>query len=416
MSATISIKNLYELRLDEYSALVGAEQQNLHSLRQQASTLEGEIKGLSSSVGKMQELQVQACEAKLDTRPLEKEMLGLANEIKQKESDLKKLQDAQENLKPKSRAMKSVIEALKALQELGVTDAIEVERSEECFEGIKVRLGDQGSPELQEGGFARVSSCLAECDLGRPISIPIEGSSPAFDPTKRPEMLWWVPANSTESYPPPQQRASHQIAPVWIEKSTGRIIVCFDESFHRAFKNDGRDEEAVRTFAEGVAQLRTLALAELEAAGGKLNLSHVYTEGSFLARVKAQVQELTVTKPRFTNTSANRDPRNVAKELQSDWQTFIQAPWSASISGDAAILKYTLESGERARFWHETYDNHYGFRVRTRDHTWIEGQIFIDRDAPAATESTLALVSRPSYEKSSIVTHGRMYLLVFQRR
>lgn len=71
-------------------------------------------------------------------------------------------------------------------------------------------------------------------------------------------------------------------------------------------------------------------------------------------------------------------------------------------------------AGERARFWHKAYENHYGFRVRTRDHTWIEGFLFIDHAEPVATESTLAVVGDSRASGSSLVRHGRMHLFACQ--
>lgn len=32
---------------------------------------------------------------------------------------------------------------------------------------------------------------------------------------------------------------------------------------------------------------------------------------------------------------------------------------------------------ERARFWKREFENHFGFRLRTRDHSWIEGSIYL---------------------------------------
>jgi hypothetical protein len=364
MSATISIKEVYEPRRKEYEALVETEEQHLQTLRLKASKLEGEIRALRLNSQKKQALQTEALAAKLDTRPLEQDLQAVLEKIKERESELEALQEAQASGNKKSPALKSTLQTLEALRSIGIEKLVQVERVGDCFEGIAVCLGKEVVEAQPGNGFARVSTCLVDCGDGEVIAVPIDEGSPAFDPNQKPAELSWASITTNDRQPKVQPsnsswNRSHSIEPpnrsaAWIEKSTGRIIVCFDKKGQGA-RRSWVDDETIENVGESAAQLRTLAQAELEAAGGKLILALEYPDGSFLARVKAKVRDLTVTKPRFKKIGTDRDPRTVWKEVQADWQAFIQAPWSESIDGVAALLKYTLESGERARFWHKAY-------------------------------------------------------------
>jgi hypothetical protein len=74
-----------------------------------------------------------------------------------------------------------------------------------------------------------------------------------------------------------------------------------------------------------------------------------------------------------------------------------------------ALLKYHSENGEKARFWSGDFEGHYGFRLRTRDHSWIEGDIYI---LPAADADSKKDSAKMLHYKNNSHSLGRLFLTV----
>ncbi len=97
---------------------------------------------------------------------------------------------------------------------------------------------------------------------------------------------------------------------------------------------------------------------------------------------------------------------------------FIDAPWTAETTGVLANFKYYCEQRERPRFHNLTIDGLYGFRLRTRDHSWITGQIYI---VPKTMKYAVPELKVPEITKLNSGQHilarmGRMILLVTEAR
>lgn len=111
----------------------------------------------------------------------------------------------------------------------------------------------------------------------------------------------------------------------------------------------------------------------------------------------------------------------INQEVGVCWKTFVDAPWAKEISGGAVImLKHLCERGlETPHIWTLDYKGHYGFRVRTRDHSWITGEIYCPPSALNRTESVAAeVVYLPaSYRGAQIIKVGyaAIYVGGFER-
>ena len=126
--------------------------------------------------------------------------------------------------------------------------------------------------------------------------------------------------------------------------------------------------------------------------------------------LQSQVSELTTPKPIFRPSVESADTNEIFKRIKSDWEAFLKCPWAKEIQGTLALLKYYVENGERARFWSGEFENLYGFRLRSRDHDWIKGNIFIDVSGkPASGKEPLEFHDKHG---GWVVRIGRMYLLV----
>jgi hypothetical protein len=97
---------------------------------------------------------------------------------------------------------------------------------------------------------------------------------------------------------------------------------------------------------------------------------------------------------------------------------FIDAPWTAETTGVLANFKYYCEQRERPRFHNLSIDGLYGFRLRTRDHSWISGQIYIVPKTMkyAVPESKVPEITKLNSGQHILARMGRMILLVTEAR
>lgn len=97
---------------------------------------------------------------------------------------------------------------------------------------------------------------------------------------------------------------------------------------------------------------------------------------------------------------------------------FIDAPWTAETTGVLANFKYYCEQRERPRFHNLSIDGLYGFRLRTRDHSWITGRIYIvPKTMPyASPELKAPEIKLLSSGQQILARMGRMILLVTEAR
>jgi len=120
----------------------------------------------------------------------------------------------------------------------------------------------------------------------------------------------------------------------------------------------------------------------------------------------------------FTSSTQLFEPRNerlskdlIEKEIGIYWKAFIYSPWDPEIRDSAVrMLKHLCERGiETPNIWTYNHKGHYGFIVRTRDHTWIKGEIFCPPSALLRTEPITDVKYERQYVnvgKATINVHG----------
>jgi hypothetical protein len=146
-------------------------------------------------------------------------------------------------------------------------------------------------------------------------------------------------------------------------------------------------EEMERDIGGDLLPFCQILEAEIASAGGVLELGKSYAEGSFFSFLNKAVFSVTVPvcEQQFEPVEERLGAEEIAERLQPYWETFVRGPWLPQLNGLLANLKYYCESGERPRFYSGGLKGSYGFRVRTRDHSWILGVVFLlpgkDREA-----------------------------------
>ncbi|MCH7994006.1 MAG: hypothetical protein IIB57_06130, partial [Planctomycetes bacterium] len=130
---------------------------------------------------------------------------------------------------------------------------------------------------------------------------------------------------------------------------------------------------------------------------GEIDLEKSYPDNALMARVRSWILPRTNTEPLFPACSDKLTSAKIYERIKDHWDGIKKAPWSDGIKGTLALLKYLLENGEKARFWCKAFENHYGFRLRSRDHDWLVGEIYIGADISPASDTTSIQLVGPAY-------------------
>lgn len=169
---------------------------------------------------------------------------------------------------------------------------------------------------------------------------------------------------------------------------------------------------------EWILTFEELIDRELKATGGELDLGHVY-EGPIAAGLQSEVLRLSIRLADTPWTDASEHPTSaqVQATIQQDWERFLHAPWSDQIVGPLAKLKYLVESGERPRMWAKGITGHYGLLLRTRDHTWLRAEMYIDvRQDPISSAQTIEVFHSEQPDGGVVCRIGRLQMRVHEHQ
>lgn len=204
----------------------------------------------------------------------------------------------------------------------------------------------------------------------------------------------------------------------FVERKSNRLILAKTKLEWRttrvikAQRYDERDrEEWVDTsddFADIAISLASIFDESVKDTNGILDVASDYTAKPHLQRLKSLIIEKTTDKPLFVPTSEQLSSTEVLARIKPHWELFVNCPWSWDIRGDLAVLKYLVENGERPRFWIDDFASLYGLRVRTRDHNWIVGQIYIADGPESSLQDRSAHVDR----QTGVVRVGKMWMKI----
>jgi hypothetical protein len=193
---------------------------------------------------------------------------------------------------------------------------------------------------------------------------------------------------------------------------------CGDEQFHAFwcedisryavshidFRRMGKDCEASDVIVECVSQqvsqlsidIKTLIQEGLKDVNSKIDLRAHYSSASMPSILRERIEGMANMRPMFQRCKERVTSSAIQESIQHAWRTFVGAPWHGGVNGDLAMLKYLAERGEQAVYWNGPYIGHYGFRMRTRDHTWLVGEIFTGNagSGPGPSSSDIEVLSQ----------------------
>jgi hypothetical protein len=115
-------------------------------------------------------------------------------------------------------------------------------------------------------------------------------------------------------------------------------------------------------------------------ADGVLDMKRRYKRGTLLSLVKASLRRLADDAVRYSRRTGVPSDEELAAEIGQDWERLRTCRWSGQASGSMAKLKWLLEERAKVAVWPGRYVGQAHFRMRTRDHTWLTGMIFVQTD------------------------------------
>jgi hypothetical protein len=163
-------------------------------------------------------------------------------------------------------------------------------------------------------------------------------------------------------------------------------------------------------------------LAEIhKEENGRVDLVKTYDDNPLLKQLRDCFAGQMKPDPlKFEPTDEQLASPSIYQKIKKEWERFAACPWSNDITGPLAMLKYLVENGERARFWVAGFKNYYGFRIRTRDHTWIKGFMFIDTNRTVDLDKAniqIVTVEDPETRRNGIqksMVMGNVWLAVWE--
>lgn len=133
------------------------------------------------------------------------------------------------------------------------------------------------------------------------------------------------------------------------------------------------DDDLSGLFGELHVHLRNA----LPTGGAPIQADATYEPGSVAWAVQQRLLEATVQPQSFRECTTYLRSPEIERILEPHWKAFVRCRWHAGVAGDLALLKHLAEMGEKPKLWNARIEGHYGFRMRTRDHDWLVGELFV---------------------------------------
>ncbi|MHC4250834.1 MAG: hypothetical protein ACYS9X_17040 [Planctomycetota bacterium] len=348
----------------------------------------------------------------VDTKPLSQKAEKTSAKIKADEVKIAENKEAIEKIgdvpSESSWQVERMLSVLK--KEFDCTEATEVGNAGECIASLSggIETNDEGRP----------CKYWIRLDADTVKHVEVQ-SGKHYSKEFRPESLSWLPKISVA-----QDQDSHGRGPsiaAYIDRERDSLILSRTEL--QWWEDDPTPYRHERKKCEedfhDIAISLDIELDKMiERAGGTVDLKKEYSDNLLMAHVRSEILATTTTQPPFPANSKRLESTKIYQHIKELWDGFKKAPWSGAVQGDLALLKYLLENGERARFWCKHIEHLYGFRLRTRDHDWLVGSIYIDNTGIlAASEETIIRIVRDDSSRGvsfdgAIASLGKMFIQI----
>jgi hypothetical protein len=474
---SVNITEFYKSRQARHQQAVKDAEQKRASLQEEAEAIAAKARVQQSEWKKKESLKEENEREGVPTALLVDKLRNLATDLEalNKAAEAKRAEAASVAMPLPPVDYELMLKAARALAGLGCMEAVEVTSLDDCVSAVHVcdTLANENDGRrghgLEYDKFGRPLKCWVRLDKSTELQVEIEPSDKHFLRAFVPGVLAWMPRLGEDAAKPAAQngesgKPAESLPPVvaFVFTTTEQLIVSCDPSelfdpedkeagdpwseFERSYdpgpepkthtaRNQWGQEEDVYSrwwkhkrdhegklqraagwvlskAAESIPAVLTKQLAE---AGGRVDLSRNGANVGFVAAICDQLSALTIPTSPFAEASDKQESLPAEAKVKVDWNRIQWAPWSDEITGPLAKLKYLLENGDNTRFWFKDHNNHYGFRLRTRDHSWLVGQVFVDATVKEdQTKKTIKV--HKSGEHWRVATLGRMAIYVSEEK
>lgn len=380
---------------------------------------------LETELKKKEALLRQNEAADEDAPELKKKISKLASQIAQGTKEIESLKRAaQQNDDICNRSFNRENLMARVLKVYGCVEADVVGCSADAFKMLAVEVTEDD----EDDELGRPVECRIELAQNDFRKLTIKPSDNHFLKDFLPESLEWLPLNSHPPVAQTQEATGYGRVRAFFDKEAGKLLLSktvleWTDTRVRQHRKYGEAEYESRhseeDFADVAISLGALVDKLMQAEKGQLDLDKPYRDNPLLAHVRSVVIGQTTPTPLFKECSEQLTSDEIYQRIKGDWEAFKNCPWSGSVWGPLALLKHHVENGEKARFWSRNFENQYGFRLRTRDHDWLVGSIFIrttEQLPPAKTPLTISEAASSHGEPHISASLGRMCLFVARDR
>jgi hypothetical protein len=176
---------------------------------------------------------------------------------------------------------------------------------------------------------------------------------------------------------------------------------------------------SIAAFVHDVSQMIDEALVLNEAAGG-MSLDGLPPENPILRCIYdfAKARLIPESEVSFKQVEGQLSLAESRALVLPHLTALRDAPWSAAQHGDIALLKHVLGTRSPVYAWNEGLEGLFGFRVRSSDHTWIRGELYVAPDCVPAIRGTPGHVDeiRTPYGENDSCRVGAAWIRVWQTK
>jgi len=422
-TAKINIWEHYKALDEKQKAVAAKRNAEVTTVKEEITTLERELAGHAEEIKKKQKCRSGMEEIGLCTTECDNQIASL-DSLKMKTQAKVNVLRQQVELQQDTPVdkLKLATELVRHLRERHkCEEAIRVAQTDDCWQHlpVKLRLNEQGNP----------VECIVGLGANTHRTVKIRPGVVRYLKGFRPESVRWLPSTE-ESLNVVEQESDGQSADaihVFVDDE-GNVLIsavkCIvEEQKERAVKDRYGSESVESHWVKWEVDMNLLTTS-LESCfderaarvQGELDLNEPYADNGMMKHLRDFVMSHTIPEPPFERTDVELTSPEIYKLIIAHWDELARCPWSNSIKHTPALLKHCVENGEKARFWVQDYKNHYGFRLRTRDHSWIGGRIYIAPSTGKVTEKKGMQVGGTKWGNRNqwLLTLGDMRLLVFE--
>jgi hypothetical protein len=405
----VKIADYFETVMQQYTDQTNALKGRLRIIEEEIAAQDAQAKTTEKERKKMQDLLADPPAQAFDTGKANEAIAAWDTQIGECKEKKRALTAEKEFLVSKAagetpsryKLLSSLLSKIEQCEE-----AQEVQALDDCWPHCTVEIQD-----LDDAG--RPKSCRIALGGEEARTLKITGNEKQFVKEFRPPGLKWLPAHRDVRVKAPSDWWSRNRRFSAFLDSDRKLILCRTKIKLPPSFDYAQRQEQYKNHEEDFSDIACSLSARFDEIvaeeNNALDLTKDYSGSALMAHLQGIVLSRTTDEPEFEPADEEIGSAEIEERIKEHWEAFMTCSWSGAIEGALALLKYSVENRERVRFWSGDFKNHYGFRLRTRDHDWLVGEVFV-ATPPMSPPGRLKV-----WSNSEVATIGALALRVRNR-